>query len=242
MDLLFSLVSADKVGGWARAAVAAVIATAFSKWPFLKDYLDPSTQAALGVAVAGVAVGAWSHIAKHVAAQNAKVAANSTAPSSSKSGIGTLSAFLLGFLILGVHDVNAQTKSPPINTLASWADTDIAAAIVLAGALPDLQDGIGQACWKTVQSVANVVKAHPLPLTFKLASDIQAARLVQMGLNRICSDPNCSQVWADLNNAANALQIIPLAFQPASLCAKIPTIKSTPAINGNGNAAVPPVR
>lgn len=132
----------------------------------------------------------------------------------------------------------AQSKSPAVNSLAQWADDDLNAAQALAAAVPALQDGTGQACWKTVQSVAAILKAHPLPVTLKLASDIEAARLVAMGLNQICTDPNCSQVWVDTQNQIGALGVGPLPFSPASLCSKVTPIKSTPTVPTNAPVAV----
>jgi len=70
MDLT-TLIGADKVGGWVRAGVGALIAAAIAKWPGLGSILDPGTQTAIGVAVSGVVVGAWSHYAKTMAAKPA---------------------------------------------------------------------------------------------------------------------------------------------------------------------------
>lgn len=66
MDLTFltQFIDANKVGGWVRAGVAAAIGAAITKWPWLSQYLDPATQAALGVAAAGVVVGLWSQLTK----------------------------------------------------------------------------------------------------------------------------------------------------------------------------------
>lgn len=66
-SLLTNFVNTTKVAGWTRAVVGAGIAAAIAKWPGLSQYLSPETQAALGVAVSGIAVGVWSHIAKEIA-------------------------------------------------------------------------------------------------------------------------------------------------------------------------------
>lgn len=63
MDLT-ALINADKLGGWVRAGVGAALVALVAKAPWLKDYLDPSTQTAFGVFVSGLVVGAWSHFAK----------------------------------------------------------------------------------------------------------------------------------------------------------------------------------
>jgi hypothetical protein len=57
-------VNTSKVAGWTRAAVGAGIAVGIAKWPWLREYLDPATQAALATAASGIAVGVWSHVAK----------------------------------------------------------------------------------------------------------------------------------------------------------------------------------
>lgn len=64
MDFLTTLIDADKLGGWVRAGLGALLATGIAKYPGLTDYLTPEMQAALGVFVSGLAVGLWSHIAK----------------------------------------------------------------------------------------------------------------------------------------------------------------------------------
>lgn len=64
MDLLATLVGPDKIGGWVRAGVASGLAVLIAKVPGLSGVLDPSTQTAIGVAVAGIAVGIWSHYVK----------------------------------------------------------------------------------------------------------------------------------------------------------------------------------
>jgi hypothetical protein len=135
-----------------------------------------------------------------------------------------LVAIALG-LALAAPPAHAQTKrvaSPLINSLSTWADADIAAAAALAISIPNLEDPVGAACWKTWQAAGAVVKAHPLPLTLKLASDIQAARLVAMAIKKVCMDPNCSQVWNDITNQVAALSVLPIGFSLSTICAKIP--------------------
>jgi hypothetical protein len=69
-----SLIDTSKLAGWVRSGVGAALAVAIAKWPALSSILDPSTQAALGVAVSGVAVGVWSHFVKTQAQPNASIA------------------------------------------------------------------------------------------------------------------------------------------------------------------------
>ena len=75
---------ASKVGGYARSGVAALFGIAIAKWPALSVYLDPATQAALGLAVSGIAVGVWSQLTKSDAA---KVAAVEAMPPSQIAGV-----------------------------------------------------------------------------------------------------------------------------------------------------------
>ena len=72
MDFSFLLmfVNSSKVGGWTRAAVAAGLTAAISKWPLLSQYLDPSTQTELAAAASAFAVAVWSHFAKTLAGKS----------------------------------------------------------------------------------------------------------------------------------------------------------------------------
>lgn len=67
MGIFVKLIDAGQLGGWVRAAVGALLTVLIAKWPLLSSVLDPATQAAIGVAVSGLAVGIWSHIAKKFA-------------------------------------------------------------------------------------------------------------------------------------------------------------------------------
>jgi hypothetical protein len=101
---------------------------------------------------------------------------------------------------------------------------DTADAIKLATAVPGLQDTVGAACWRSFDQLSQLLKLHPLPLTLKVATDIEAARLTAMALNQVCVNPNCGQMWTDAQNAASALSIVPMPVSLTSLCAKIPAI------------------
>ena len=58
------LIDADKLGGWTRAGVAALLALLLAKWPALAAIVTPDMQAAVAVAISGFVVGIWSQIAK----------------------------------------------------------------------------------------------------------------------------------------------------------------------------------
>lgn len=133
---------------------------------------------------------------------------------------------------------------------------DTADAIALSTQIPGLQDTVGNACWKSFDGLSQVMKAHPLPVSLKIAPDIEAIRLAAMALNQICTNPNCGQMWTDAQNAATALNVTPMQFSLPSICAKIPAIGTlagaavvpvTPAANALGGsptvtppAATPP--
>ena len=70
LDFLLMFVDTSKVAGWTRAAVGAGLVALLSRWPWLSQYLDQSTQTALAVAASGLAVGVWSHIAKVIQAKS----------------------------------------------------------------------------------------------------------------------------------------------------------------------------
>ena len=84
MNFLTQFIDAGKVGGWARAGVAALLGIAISKWPALSSVLDPTTQAALGLAISGAIVGVWSQLTKTDAA---KVAAVNALPKDQVIGV-----------------------------------------------------------------------------------------------------------------------------------------------------------
>ena len=142
--------------------------------------------------------------------------------------IGLLALVLLALAIaLAPHHAHAQGRRAlgnPLNLLGSWADQDVQAAIAASTAFPSLQDNVGQACWTQISTLAALVKAHPLPATFHLATDIEYARLDQAALNEICRNPSCAQVWSDMANNAQALSVLPLPFSFTSLCAKVPVV------------------
>ena len=124
----------------------------------------------------------------------------------------------------------AQPKTtPPINGLAQWSADDIAAAQALATSVPGLQDPVGAACWGSFSGLVGLLKAHPLPLTLKAATDFEALRLTAISLNQICANPNCGQMWTDLQNAQASLSIVPLPFSMQSLCSRVVVIGSSPA-------------
>lgn len=152
--------------------------------------------------------------------------AKPTVTDAAKTAVMLLAVGLTAFLLLGAPAF-AQTKpssSPAINNIGTWAEADLDAAIALSASITGMQDNVGSACWTTFKNVANVLKAHPLPQTLRLATDIEAARLVVAGLNQICRDPNCSQIWSDMSNFASALSVVPLPISFASICAKVPVV------------------
>ena len=67
-QVLVNLVSAEQLGGWARATTAAVLGSA-SGWfgGALVPFMTPEFQAAFGIVVATVVVGVWSQVAKRMA-------------------------------------------------------------------------------------------------------------------------------------------------------------------------------
>lgn len=157
-------------------------------------------------------------------------------------GAGTSSAVgkVVGALLLAIlansfvltHHASAQTPRVPApaatiatgNFLAiikGWISADIDGAISLATAIPDLQDPNGAACWKAFKGIGEVINAHPLPVTLKLASDVQSARLIAISLKKVCSEPACAQVWLDLQNQIAALAPMGVPFTLTSLCAKV---------------------
>jgi hypothetical protein len=136
---------------------------------------------------------------------------------------------LTGDPIKDIQAANDRLRTKVTTDLTSVAKQietllDTAEAINLATAVPGLQDTVGAACWKSFDQLSQLFKLHPLPLTLKVATDIEAARLAAMALNQVCTNPNCGQMWTDAENTAAALAIVPMPFSITSLCSKIPAI------------------
>ena len=87
LQVLASIINADKLGGWVRAGVASLLGVFIAKWPLLGTILDPATQAALGTVVAAIVVGVWSQLTKSDAAKVAMVDALAKDPASPVKGV-----------------------------------------------------------------------------------------------------------------------------------------------------------
>lgn len=121
----------------------------------------------------------------------------------------------------------------PFQDLADFIGDDSAAAIALSTAVPELQDGHGQQCWIATKQFGEVVKAHPVPLTLKAQTDLEALRLLAMAANNLCANPHCTQVFADLGNAVQTLAPLNASIPIPSLhdlCAKVPQVAVVPPI------------
>lgn len=129
-------------------------------------------------------------------------------------------------VIPGTDDNKFQNLlAKPFQEMADFLASDAQEAIRLSTAVPGLKDGHGQQCWIAMSTAGAVFKEHPIPLTFRAMSDIEALRLLTMTANNLCSNAHCTQVFADLTNAAQAASPIPLPIPSLnSLCSKIPQI------------------
>lgn len=121
-----------------------------------------------------------------------------------------------------IFGLNALTQSPIIRQIQQWTDDDISAAIALSTSIQGLSDDVGHACWVAMAPIGKVVKAHPLPATLNLASDIQAARLFLRAIKQVCMTPECTQVFQDISNQAAAFAPIPIGVTLNTICSKIP--------------------
>jgi hypothetical protein len=119
-----------------------------------------------------------------------------------------------------------------LQQFAAFIDADNVGAINLSQAIKNLPDGNGYVCWTQMRGFSEVVKAHPIPLTFKLQSDIEAARLLMMAANKVCGNSACQQVNSELKNGIlAALPInagISLPFDLNNICSKIPQVAQVP--------------
>jgi hypothetical protein len=115
----------------------------------------------------------------------------------------------------------------PFNALANFIADDSDSAAALATAIPDLQDGHGQQCWMATKKFGEVIKAHPVPVTLKAQTDLEALRLLSMAANTLCANPHCTQVFADLATGVQTLAPLNASIPIPSLhdiCAKIPQV------------------
>ena len=122
----------------------------------------------------------------------------------------------------------------PFQDLATFIGDDDTAAVALSTAIPSLQDGHGQQCWIAMQQFSAVVKAHPVPITLKIATDLEALRLSMMAANNLCANPHCTQVFADLSNGVQQLAPTNVSIAIPSLnsiCSKVPQIALAPPVS-----------
>lgn len=120
----------------------------------------------------------------------------------------------------------ASVLMKPFQDLADFIGSDSEQALALSTAIPELQDGHGQQCWVATRQFGEVVKAHPIPLTLKAQTDLEALRLLMMASNNLCANVHCTQVFNDLANGVRQLAPISVFPLPSlnSLCSKVPQI------------------
>lgn len=129
----------------------------------------------------------------------------------------------------------------PFQDLASFLSSDAAAAVTLSTQIPALQDGNGQQCWMAMSTAGDVFKAHPVPLTLKVMTDVEALRLLAMTANNLCSNVHCTQVFADLTSMAQAASPVPLPIPGLhDLCSKIPQIAQVAPITAPATPSAAP--
>ena len=102
-------------------------------------------------------------------------------------------------------------------------------AITLSMQIDGLQDPVGNVCWKSFRGIKAVVKAHPQLLTGNVPGDYEALRLIHIGLNQICANPNCAAMWTDLQNVAGAINPLIATISLGSVCAKVPVATTNSA-------------
>ncbi len=133
---------------------------------------------------------------------------------------------LTGNIPADIRNALSPTVPREVQSLSTFlADlADIQGAIDLATQIPELQDPVGLACWQQFHGIGELIKAHPLPATLKIASDWEAFRLLAIGMNQVCANPNCGQMFVDATNAVGALAPISLPISLQSICQHIPVI------------------
>jgi hypothetical protein len=113
----------------------------------------------------------------------------------------------------------------PYKDIANYISGDFDEAIRLAVSVPQLQDGNGLYCLNVMKAIGDLYKQHPPAVTFKAATDWEGLRLLAAGINKVCSENHCSQVFADIQNMIQAASPIPLNIPDMhTLCAKVPVV------------------
>jgi hypothetical protein len=98
-----------------------------------------------------------------------------------------------------------QALAKPFQDISDLIGDDVSGAIALSTAIPNIQDGHGQQCWIALRDFTDVSKAHPLPLTGQIATDLQAIRLQAIAANQLCSNIHCTQMFTDYSAMAQAV-------------------------------------
>jgi hypothetical protein len=130
----------------------------------------------------------------------------------------------------------------PFQDIAKFIGDDADGAVSLATAVPEIQDGHGQQCWMAMASFGRIVKAHPVPLTLRVMTDLEALRLLGIAANRLCANVHCTQVFADQTAMIQAASPIPLILPSLhDLCTKVPQIAVIDALTVPPPAPVTPV-
>ena len=138
-------------------------------------------------------------------------------------------------IVSGTTGASATQKPGVLTGLLSQFSnlfsSDFDEAAKLAISIPGLPDGVGNRCWANGWTpIGQVIKAHPLALTGHLATDAEARRIMIIALNNLCSNTDCTQVFTEEGNAVATLGLgIPIPSF-TNLCAKVPSIRSTPVV------------
>lgn len=106
------------------------------------------------------------------------------------------------------------------------ADAPVAAA--MATKYPNLQDPNGAACWTKAATLGDLIKDHPLILSGHPIADYEAARLFNIGLNQMCVNSACTQVFTDGGNLVSKIAVGLPVPNFSQACNLIPTIPVPP--------------
>lgn len=119
----------------------------------------------------------------------------------------------------------ASLLSKPMQDLANFITNGFDNAVDLSTAVPELQDGNGQACWSMMRNYSVILKDHPIPVTLQAAYDLEAIRLLNMAANKICQNAACTQVFTEAGNLVNAAAPLGMPLPNlTALCSKVPDI------------------
>ena len=128
---------------------------------------------------------------------------------------------------------SAETEDASNNIfqqIANWFSADPQEAIDLAYAFPTPPDGNGPMCWAQGGALIAIIKAHPLILTGKPETDMEAWRLATMRARTICDNTACQTIAQEFASGIKTMSPVPITLPSVNafsdICLHVPHLAS----------------